>query len=812
MEPNVEQTKLIEAVPSGQSLIKGVAGSGKTTVALHRALFLHRNYCTDPADRILLATFNRTLVNYLMYIYEKVEEKYKASYANIFSDDEDRVDIMSIDQLIYHYYIKNLAEPNLKPLYDFKEALRILVECAAELRKKYEDVVILEDTNFLLDEINWIKSCHYLELEEYQKVDRLGRTIAKSEDSPQRLAKNSKTRRAIYDLMLAFDRRMQENGYIHPRDIAVKALEHARENQPNIYKHVIIDEGQDLTRVQIEFLKTIYRDDKDSSFNFITDTSQSIYPHAWLVKGRSFASVGLDMSGKSSALAKNYRTSTQVSQAAYSMLEKDPEITDCEYFVRPALLDQQGHYPVLKSFTKSAEEANYVVSEVKKLIGQGYKHPDIAVIARMRKQLEPIKSCFDQAGIPNTMISTMRSTFDEESVRLLSMHAIKGLEYPVVFIVGLNSGVIPYTPSKHKDQDVQESNERKLLYVGMTRALELLYLSCWGRPSKFIRDIDPEYLRLSSGSKMRVFYKVNVDDYLFTEKIQRTFSPEEEVRQWVLRELMDTYHYPLELLEIERKVNLFSTPGLIDITINTYRDDKLSPLIVIETKAPGTDLAAGLEQLKSYMKVSKDCQYGLLTNGHDLMVVNSNYDPVDDIPGFHRSMLPVGGEAYKYLDLQTKEYCTLKMDYESNEKLLVERSGAYEGYADEDTFEAPLFQKAAAGSPHLMDEQADEFFCLPTEWFKGKNIFALQVKGDSMTGAGIDDGDMVVVEKRNYADNLEIVVVAFNNECVIKKYSSMGEDVVLLSEHKDYEPVSVKTEQARILGVALGVIKGKSGE
>lgn len=63
MDLNVEQSKLVEADPNGLALIKGIAGSGKTTVALHRALFLHRNYCNNPDDRILLATFNRTLVN-----------------------------------------------------------------------------------------------------------------------------------------------------------------------------------------------------------------------------------------------------------------------------------------------------------------------------------------------------------------------------------------------------------------------------------------------------------------------------------------------------------------------------------------------------------------------------------------------------------------------------------------------------------------------------------------------------------------------------------------------------------------------------
>ena len=56
---------------------------------------------------------------------------------------------------------------------------------------------------------------------------------------------------------------------------------------------------------------------------FVADTAQSIYPQSWLVKGRSFSSVGFDIKGRSTALAKNYRTTTQIAEAAYSLLEKD---------------------------------------------------------------------------------------------------------------------------------------------------------------------------------------------------------------------------------------------------------------------------------------------------------------------------------------------------------------------------------------------------------------------------------------------------------------------------------------------------------
>jgi DNA helicase II / ATP-dependent DNA helicase PcrA len=137
LDMNLEQTKLVEAEPGGYTLIKGIAGSGKTTIALQRALFLHRNFCFDPGERVLLATYNRTLINYLQCIFEKVKERYDGQYANLFSSNAGSVDIQTVDQLIYHYYKEHLEEPGLKPLYDQK----VVQEVIAESKERQRDVL-----------------------------------------------------------------------------------------------------------------------------------------------------------------------------------------------------------------------------------------------------------------------------------------------------------------------------------------------------------------------------------------------------------------------------------------------------------------------------------------------------------------------------------------------------------------------------------------------------------------------------------------------------------------------------------------------
>ncbi|MGH4120924.1 hypothetical protein [Clostridium sp.] len=71
------------------------------------------------------------------------------------------------------------------------------------------------------------------------------------------------------------------------------------------------------------------------------------------------------MSGKSNVLSKNYRTTTQIAKAAYSLLDKDPNIINDDNFVKPSLIDRQGYYPTCTQFKTTKEEAGYNISEIK---------------------------------------------------------------------------------------------------------------------------------------------------------------------------------------------------------------------------------------------------------------------------------------------------------------------------------------------------------------------------------------------------------------------------------------------------------------
>jgi DNA helicase-2/ATP-dependent DNA helicase PcrA len=818
MQLNIEQRKIVESSPAGHCLIKGVAGSGKTTVSIYRIPFLLNNYCYEQDDAILMLTFNRTLSKYLKYQYDKIDEENKIDFLTLIGASKDKVTIETVDSLIRRYFCryKNKHNLNLEMTTENSVLYPVINAGILELKKSFPDVYILDQkyAKFLLDEIDWIKSCHYLELEEYQHADRLGRMHRKNlERGPQKLQKNSDTRRAIFELMLYFDQKLREKGLIYIKDAAVLALKEAKEQVEKKYTHIIVDESQDLTRVQLEFISCLYYPKEYSSIMFACDVAQSIYPHSWLVKGRSFTSIGFDMTGKSSVLSKSYRTTTQISQAAYSLIQNDPVLLEDENFVVPSLIDRQGSFPVYRAFSNVPEEAEYIAQELKNHVLKQYELRDIAVIATRRNQLAEIKEYFDKWGICATLAKEL--DFEENAVKLLTMHSIKGLEFKVVFIIGLNNNIIPYSLYQElEEQQVQETTDRKLLYVGMTRANDLLYMTSSRVPSKFIKEIDPKLLKLSVRSRAHCFYRVSFHDYSFKDKIKDIYSNEEKVRQWFIQELENTYKYPTKLLQIEYPVNSFSKKGAVDLAVCVYgSNETLRPFIFVEVKAYGYDIEEGIAQLKSYLSNDKTCRYGVVTNGCEMVVLNSEFEIIDDIPTFSVKMLPSTGERFDFIHLKHRRTYFIERDINNKKEIEITRGEEKKYITFRETREFTVYGNIAAGQPIYMNSNIEDHFYLPREWYsQNYEYFMLKVQGDSMVEANIEDGDYVVVKKQGKASNWDIVIVSLDDEATLKRFVTMGSTVLLMPANEEYEPIQINSEQAKIMGVVQGIVKKSKKE
>ena len=645
MRLNDEQRRIIENKPKGNVLVKGVAGSGKTTVAVHKIPFLLKDYCYEKDDKVLVITYNKSLINYVKYIYEEIEKNKKEEQLSLGiyeSGDKDKLYIETIDNIMFKYFILNTKNEKLKIAND-KQVTKALLDAIIKVRENYKKISVLDEKNitFIKEEIRWMKSCNYTDIEEYQNIDRIGRISNNNIESPHKLRKNSQIRQAIFEVMLQYNENLKKDKLVDVQDISLIALRQAQKQVEKKYTHIIVDETQDLTRVQLEFIKTLYMNRSYSSMLFVSDTAQSIYPEAWLVKGRSFTSIGLDMTGKSTSLSKSYRTTIQIAYAAYSLIADDKNIIEEDNFVKPSLIDKQGVYPVYRGFKNKILEAEYVTKIINDELKEKYNYKDIAIISRFKNQLKEIKNYLEKNNIPYKEIENNEELdFSDDCVKLLTMHFVKGLEFKVVMIVGLNDKYMPLKSfeNEFEDVDFMESMDRRLLYVGMTRATEQLFLTSDGNPSKFIKDISCKYLRINSKSNFRKLHRINIDEYLFAYKIDDIYKSEEITRQWIIDELINRYGYPKELIDVEVKVNIETKAEKIDVVVYTYDNRDKVPFIFIKTNRLGEGTERAVIYLKEYMSNYDTVRYGIVTDGNELIIINDDLEEVDDIPCF-RSVL-----------------------------------------------------------------------------------------------------------------------------------------------------------------------------
>ena len=207
-------------------------------------------------------------------------------------------------------------------------------------------------------------------------------------------------------------------------------------------------------------------------------------------------------------------------------------------------------------------------------------------------------------------------------------------------IVGLNDKYMPLKSfvNEFEDSDFAESMDRKLLYVGMTRATEQLFLTSDGNPSKFIKDISCKYLRINSKSNFRKLHRINIDEYLFTYKIEDIYRNEEITRQWIINELTNRYGYPKELIDVEVNINMETKAERVDVVVYDYENKDKVPFIFIKTNKLGVGAERDILHIKEYMSNYDTVRYGIVTDGDEIVIINNDLEEIDDIPCF-RSVL-----------------------------------------------------------------------------------------------------------------------------------------------------------------------------
>ena len=119
----------------------------------------------------------------------------------------------------------------------------------------------------------------------------------------------------------------------------------------------------------------------------------------------------------------------------------------------------------------------------------------------------------------------------------------------------------------------------------------------------------------------------------------------------------------------------------------------------------------------------------------------------------------------------------------------------------------PIIGTVAAGQPILAEENIENYFPIPVEYMPNKQSFMLRVKGESMINAGILDGDCVMVERHNTADNGDMVVALLGDSATVKRFYREDGYIRLQPENDRMDPIIVEDQELQILGKVFGVFR-----
>ena len=127
---------------------------------------------------------------------------------------------------------------------------------------------------------------------------------------------------------------------------------------------------------------------------------------------------------------------------------------------------------------------------------------------------------------------------------------------------------------------------------------------------------------------------------------------------------------------------------------------------------------------------------------------------------------------------------------------------------DNQVVELPIVGRIAAGLPIEAIESGENTFYVPKVLAKGSDSFILEVKGDSMIDAGINDGDFAIIKKQNTANNGDIAVALTNeNEATLKRFRKRGDTIALEAANELFETRIYSAGQINIQGILIGLIR-----
>ena len=464
---------------AGPAQVTGGPGTGKTVTVLHRAAFLAALAATSPeaglpaaagrasrpgpsAAQILVTTFNGNLA-----------EALHTQLGLLIRDAavRSRIEVLNVDRLAYGIVKQARGHPVIA---DERVLRTRWAKAAADAglaftpafgKNEWEQVILAQD----------------LRTEQaYLACPRTGR--GRPLTRAQRSLLWQATQRVTAELAAA-----RESTHLQLANEATRLLRQAGEP---CYRHILVDEAQDLHLAQWRLLRAAVAPGPDDLF-IAADPHQRIYDSRV-----SLASLQISVRGRSRRLSLSYRTTQEILAWAVPLLGADPvvgldgEVDSLLGYRSP----MRGQRPQLEVAATRAEEFAVLAERIRSWLSAGIEPRAIGVAARsaslVREAREALKAD-DITTVP------LRGRGDTQAVRVGTMHAMKGLEFQAVAVIGVEQGLVPepaaITPESEDAvthaQDLQR--ERCVLFAACTRARDHLFVSGTGALSTFLPEVRP---------------------------------------------------------------------------------------------------------------------------------------------------------------------------------------------------------------------------------------------------------------------------------------------------------------------------------
>lgn len=448
-------------------LVKGVPGSGKTTVLMMK---LQKIVQQNPQAKILFITYNKTLQSYIKeYLQEDLTEIGL------------RVDALNIQVSTYHSWARGiLAKLRYDKAPEHKDLFSEFYKGLTGSHRFYNNE---KYKKFLMEEFNWIKNKGISSFDDYKGVKRTGRGTALQVDD----------RKKVYELLSQWDAFLKRENRLSWADYANVLNRHMKEvNEKFQFDYIFIDEAQDLAEVQLITLRKVAR----NGLVVAADLGQKIYKTDFTWK-----SVGINvLGGRTKSLSGAFRSTKEIMDLANSLLKHDSTLSE-EDVHQEYDAEESGLVPSVleaSSFRFENDLVAKIIKEIQQQTALDGWEPTIGVLVFEGYRLDNWRKSLYVNKLNSEIIQEDRGSALTPGVKVLTMHGAKGLEFDFVIITGM-SDRYPYTKDLLDDEIKQNIDiHRRLLYVSMTRAKENVYLTYKGNPSIFVSELDESLYHFES--------------------------------------------------------------------------------------------------------------------------------------------------------------------------------------------------------------------------------------------------------------------------------------------------------------------------